>query len=329
MKIKAVILFSGGLDSILAAKLIAGQGIELEALHFYTVFLHDSFDQIRQNLKIHTDMIGIPLNIVDMTDDHLALVKNPLSGYGANINPCIDCKLLMFKNAKVFMEQQKASFLVSGEVLGQRAMSQRLDVFKRIERMAGLKKMIVRPLSADRLEPTIAEEKGWIDRGRLYSIQSRSRKVQMRLAGEMGIENYPQPGGGCLLTDPGYSRRLKELFSRSPECDRRDIAWLRYGRHFRVSARAKLIVPRNADEAEKLDRLADEKTLHFLPADFDGYGSYGLGEFTDNDLKTAANIAAFYYPRSAKKTVMIGNGISPQKITASRVSLDLVKNYLV
>lgn len=329
MKIKAVILFSGGLDSILAAKLIASQDIELEAIHFYTVFLHDPFDQVRQRLKAHADMIGIPLNIVDMTGEHLALVKKPLSGYGANINPCIDCKLLMFQKAKIYMEQEKASFLVSGEVLGQRAMSQRLDVFRRIERIAGLKKMIVRPLSARRLELTIAEEKKWIDRDKLYAIQSRSRKVQMRLAREIGIEDYPQPGGGCLLTDPGYSRRFKDLFSHFPECERRDIAWLRYGRHFRVSARAKLIVPRNADEAESLDRLIDEKTIHFLPASFDGYGSYGIGEFTDAAMTTAVNIAAYYYPRFAKKTVMVKDGVFQKEITASSLSPALVKKYLV
>jgi tRNA U34 2-thiouridine synthase MnmA/TrmU len=185
------------------------------------------------------------------------MVKNPKYGYGSNMNPCIDCRILMFRKAKKYMQERGASFIFTGEVLGQRPMSQHKKALKIIEKESGLENLIVRPLSARLLKPTIPEEKGWIDREKLLSIQGRRRLPQMKLADELGIKDYPCPAGGCRLTDPNFAERLKEAFEHK-EYSLENIQLLRYGRHFRLDSGAKVIVGRNEEENKTLLRFLNK-----------------------------------------------------------------------
>jgi len=330
MKVKAVILFSGGLDSILSARIMAEQKkVESIIFHCYTVFSHNSREETEASLSAYARELGLRFEIIDFSLKHIALVKNPLTGFGSNVNPCIDCKLAMFQAAKAYMEEIGACFLVSGEVIGQRPMSQRKDVFNRIEKIAGLKGRILRPLCAKLLEPTIAEEKGWVKRDLLYDIQSRSRKKQAALAEKFEIKTYPNPGGGCLLTDPGYSRRIKDLLKYQPDFSAADVALLRLGRHFRIAPQAKLIVPRDVHEADLLDKMISQERIRFVPASFDGYASLGRGEFREEDLYTAASIATQYYPDSMAKTVKVIDGDKQTLIRSEQCSPVLRGRYLI
>ncbi|MGB6371043.1 MAG: tRNA 4-thiouridine(8) synthase ThiI, partial [Atribacterota bacterium] len=207
-KIKAVALFSGGLDSILAVKLIQEQGIEVRGVNFKTPFfvLDKTFAAIK-NLDIN-------LEIIDITEELLKILKKPKYGFGKNMNPCIDCHALMFKKAGEYMNKIGASFILSGEVLGERPMSQNRNSLSIIERESGFEGKILRPLSALLLMETIPEKGGLVDRNKLLDISGRSRKRQMKLADEMGIKDYPSPAGGCKLTEPAFSKRLRDLFTQ-------------------------------------------------------------------------------------------------------------------
>ncbi|MCM8761412.1 MAG: hypothetical protein NC933_04695, partial [Candidatus Omnitrophica bacterium] len=198
---KAVVLFSGGLDSILATRLMMELGIEVACVHYYIEFAACGGGET--SAVNAAKMLGVPIKIFDITAEYLEMFRNPKHGYGANINPCIDCKILMLKKAKEYMAEIGASFLVTGEVLGERPMSQRRDALNIIEKNSGVRGILLRPLSAKLLVPTIPEAKGVVDREKLLDIQGRSRKIQMELAARFGIKEYPNPSGGCLLTDPG------------------------------------------------------------------------------------------------------------------------------
>jgi len=261
---KAIALLSGGLDSLLAIAAIRRQGIEVVALHYYTVFSvverrrrvgqeHGAYQHV---IRASADRLGVPLRIIDASREHLEVVLHPRYGYGAGVNPCLDCHLFMLRKARQYMAHVGADFVVTGEVLGQRPMSQYGNALRLLERESGLEGLLLRPLSAKLLSPSIPEEEGWVDRDKLYAFQGRSRKPQMRLAQQMGLSEYPQPAGGCLLTDENYARRFRDLVahtdpdSLTPD----DMALLAMGRHFRVSEQAKCIVGR--DEAE--NRYLDE-----------------------------------------------------------------------
>ena len=204
-KIKAVVLFSGGLDSILALKLIQEQGIEVKGVNFKTPFFG-----LGEAFVIAKDL-DIDLEIIDITEELLKILKNPKYGFGKNMNPCIDCHALMFKKAGEYMNKIGASFILSGEVLGERPMSQNRNSLSIIERESGLEGKILRPLSALLLTETIPEKGGLVDRNKLLDISGRSRKRQMKMADEMGIKDYPSPAGGCKLTEPSFSKRLRTL----------------------------------------------------------------------------------------------------------------------
>jgi len=199
--IKALGLFSGGLDSIIAAKLIQEQGIEVELVNFYTPFF-PSKNAIRM-----AEQIKIPLKEIDVTKDYLKMLRKPKHGYGSEMNPCIDCKIFMFKKAKAYAKKIGAKFVFTGEVLGERPMSQNRNALELIEKETGLKGKLLRPLSA-KLLPTTEAEKKWIDRNRLLSINGRKRETQLELAKRFGIEGYPTPAGGCLLTDKEFAKKI-------------------------------------------------------------------------------------------------------------------------
>jgi len=247
--VKAIGLLSGGLDSSLAIKLMLYQEIEVVGLNFITQFSAGKEEAIRVASKF-----GIELKVITFGEEYIRMVKNPGYGYGKNMNPCIDCRILQFKRAKEYMDKIGASFVFTGEVLGERPMSQRRDAINLIEKESGLKGLVLRPLSAKLLPPTIPEKEGLIDRELLLAISGRRRKEQMELAKRFGI-SYPTPAGGCRLTDPNFALRLKESFDHD-EDSTRDMHLLRYGRHFRLQTGAKAIVGRNERENEIISNLA-------------------------------------------------------------------------
>jgi tRNA-specific 2-thiouridylase len=286
---KAVALFSEGLDSTLAILIVIKQGVEVNALKFQT-----PFDCDISHIFLNADRFGFEVKLIDLSDRFIEIVKNPRFGYGRNMNPCIDCRILMLKEAKVFMNMLGADFIVTGEVLGQRPMSQRRDVFNLIDREAGVIDYVLRPLSAKLLKVTIPETEGIVDREMLYGFSGRSRKSQIDMAKEFGLTDYPAPAGGCLLTEPNYAHRLKDLLLYNPAPDKKDINLLRIGRHFRFSPFCKIIVGRDK---------AENEAISFLPANDDcllkveGYGSpttLMTGGITNEAISVAASICARY-----------------------------------
>jgi tRNA-specific 2-thiouridylase len=262
--VKAIALFSGGLDSILAAELIRRQNIEVVCLTFTTPFFNaqKALEAIRQ--------INLPLEIQDITTEHLNMLKSPRYGYGKNMNPCIDCHTLMLKIAGRKMEETGSDLIITGEVLGQRPMSQNKQSLYVVAKNSGYQDYILRPLSAQLLNPIKAEKENLIDRSQLLSIQGRGRKIQIKLAAVFDIVKYSPPAGGCLLTDPMFSRRLRDLFAHQADQNIRDFELLRYGRHFRVSDNCKIIVGRNNADNEALRKLATPDDLILNMTDFPG-----------------------------------------------------------
>jgi tRNA U34 2-thiouridine synthase MnmA/TrmU len=233
------------------------------------------------------------------------------------MNPCIDCRILLFKKAKEAMQKEGASFVVTGEVLGQRPMSQRLDTMRLIERESGLNGLVLRPLSAKALEPTIPEARGWIERNKLLAISGRGRRGQFTLAAEFGIKDYPCPSGGCLLTDPEFSRRLKDLM-RHQEFDLGDIRLLKVGRHFRLNAQAKLVVGRNEEENGVLGSLAQDEDYLFMPDDDTaGPTALGRGIFNEELINLSGSITSRYCDLNGKAAAQIifGRKVKPEKKT--------------
>ena len=292
---KAIALLSGGLDSTLAAKIVLDLGIELEALNFLTVFCTcTTREETCLASQKAVDVLGIPLKVFNVSEEYLNVVKHPEHGYGSNMNPCIDCRIFMLKEAKTYMEATGASFLVTGEVLGQRPMSQRRDAMRLIEKEAGLEGFILRPLSAKFLPVSIPEKEGWVDREKLLKIQGRSRKPQIKLADQYGIRDYPCPAGGCLLTDPGFSKRMKDLLLYFPDFSLNDVHLLKMGRHFRLSPKLKLVVGRNEEENQKIQTFSEEGDILIKLFRFPGPLSLLRGEAGEEEIEKAAAITARY-----------------------------------
>ena len=292
---KAIALLSGGLDSTLAAKIVMEAGIELEALNFLTVFCnctHRGETCLASQKAV--EGLGIPLKVLNVSEEYLTVVKHPKHGYGRNMNPCIDCRIFMLKKAKDYMESSGASFIVTGEVLGQRPMSQRREAMRLIEKESDLEGFILRPLSAKFLPPSIPEQKGWINREKLLNISGRSRKPQIKLAEHYGIRDYPCPAGGCLLTDPGFARRIRDVMAHDPEFSLSDVHLLKIGRHFRLSPKLKLVVGRDEEDNKKLEAFAHEEDVLFKAAHHPGPLSLLRGEAPPEEIERAAAITARY-----------------------------------
>jgi len=244
--IRALGLCSGGLDSMLAALVLRDQGIEIEWITFETPFFSS------ENARQAAEQLGIPITVNHITSVYLDMLKNPPVGYGKHMNPCMDCHSLMFRLAGEVIKERKFDFLFSGEVLGQRPMSQTRSSLRYVEKHSGYEGYIVRPLSAKHLPETLPEKEGWVNRELLLNITGKSRKPQIKLAQTYGIANYPAPAGGCLLTDKGFSRRLKDLFEHQNEYSENDLNLLKQGRHIRISKEAKIIVGRNHQDNERI-----------------------------------------------------------------------------
>jgi tRNA U34 2-thiouridine synthase MnmA/TrmU len=262
-RVKALVLLSGGLDSILAVKLLLEQGIEVEAVNFRTNFCGPA--KARPAAK----MLGVSLREVDIREDFLAVLKKPKYGYGAGLNPCIDCHALMLKKAGQIMRAEGFDLVATGEVLGERPMSQHKQALKIVAKEAGLEGYLLRPLSAKLLEPTIPEKEGLVERGKLLDISGRSRKKQIELAERYGIKNYPTPAGGCALTQEGFARRLKELMEKKPEFSTEDVDLVRFGRHFWIDS-TQIILGRNQEENQILESVAKDGDVLVVPDSFVG-----------------------------------------------------------
>ncbi|MFA5115983.1 MAG: tRNA 4-thiouridine(8) synthase ThiI [Candidatus Omnitrophota bacterium] len=303
---KAIALLSGGLDSILAARLILEQGIEVEGVHFTTVFYGDAdYEQASGVAQKAAARLGIGLKIFEISENLIEIVKHPRHGYGANMNPCIDCHTLMFAKAGQYMWQSGASFLVTGEVLGERPMSQHKQALKTIEKESELEGLILRPLSAKLLEVTVPERQGWVDRDKLEAIQGRSRKMQMELADKFNITEYPNPAGGCLLTDPMFSGRLRDLIKHKIDFAVYDIRLLKLGRHFRLNGQAKLIVGRDEKENNELFEIAQQGALCFYPREAAGPTAISSGDLDDKNINDACRMIARYSDKKEGEPVEV------------------------
>ena len=258
---KAIALFSGGLDSTLAMKLIIDQGIEVVACNISTGF--GSIKDRRAHMQNMCDQVGATLRIVDIQDEYLAdVLFTPKHGYGKNFNPCIDCHGKMFEVAKRLMIEEGASFLISGEVLGQRPMSQNGESLQKVLDISDCNGLLLRPMSAKALEPTIPEINGWVDREQLEEIVGRNRERQMALAEQFGLVDFEKPGGGCLLTDEHFSNKIRDLVKHDESFIKADIQTLKYGRQLRLPNGAKLIIGRNEEENSKLEEIVNHKYMH-------------------------------------------------------------------
>jgi len=309
---KAVVMLSGGLDSTLAAKIMIDQGVDLTGVYLSAPW--GCCDKTVAMKAAHS--LGIPFLVIKMSDEYINVIRNPKYGYGSSMNPCIDCRIYMFEKVKEVMAKIGASFLVTGEVLGQRPMSQMKNSLTLIEDRAGLNRLVVRPLSAKVLEPTLPEELGVVDREKLYDITGRSRKPQMELAARLGIINYPNPAGGCLLTDQQFGIRVKDLFEHQEKIDLEDMELLRWGRHFRVNDSTKLIVGRNEQEnGTLLEYLAPGRVL-FQPDQFAAPSVLLVGPPDDNANQLALRMIAHYTrpdKRPAEARVRMRVGVPRQE----------------
>jgi len=238
--VKAVVMLSGGLDSALAVKVLLEQGIHVEAVNFATVFSKRPKAGRESAAKRMADQLGVQLHTIDISKEQLEIVKSPKFGRGSSMNPCIDCHILMVRKAKELMEKVGAHFVATGEVLGQRPMSQHQRALRLVETESGLKGSLLRPLSAKWLKPTVPERDGLVDRSRLLALRGRSRKPQMELAAKFGITGYETPAGGCILTDKSFGRRLRDLLEHDPDAGLDDLELLKHGsgpdrrRHYSV-----------------------------------------------------------------------------------------------
>ncbi len=268
---KAVMLLSGGLDSSVALKMILDQGIQVTAVNFRSPFCCCNRKNGCGNEALRLSKeLGIPFKMISVDQEYIDMIRNPQYGYGKRMNPCLDCRIFMHKKAAEYMERMGATFLITGEVLGQRPMSQRRDAMNLIDRETGLRGRILRPLSAQALEPTLPETQGIVDRNRLLAITGRGRKKQMELAEAFSIIDYPCPAGGCLLTDANFAAKLKDLFDHQETFDMAEIRLLRTGRHLRIAPDLKAIIGRNEQENNRIESLAKTCCPLFVPADFTG-----------------------------------------------------------
>ena len=297
---KAIALFSGGLDSTLAMKMIIDQGIEVIAVNIYTGF-GSTRDRL-EHMQNQCDQVGAELKIIDIQSEFLQdVLFDPKYGYGKNFNPCIDCHAKMFAVAKRVMEAEGASFLISGEVMGQRPMSQNKDALQTVLNESNCDGLLLRPMSAKMLAPTIAEEKGWVDREKLEGITGRSRDRQLEMVKEIGLENFESPGGGCLLTDENFGKKMFD-FIKYDKFEVKDIPLMKFGRHFRLSDGAKLVVGRDKEENGYLQDIDNDKYYHIRTVGLPGPHAMLSKNASENDKALAARIILTYCKTSVENS---------------------------
>jgi tRNA-specific 2-thiouridylase len=342
MRVRAVGMLSGGLDSMLAVRLMLEQGVEVTALHLRT-----GLSYVERDLALGRESEGgtpaeraaaqlrVPLEVIDVSEAYLPMVLDPRFGYGSGFNPCIDCRIFLLRRAKKWMEEHDHQFVFTGEVLGQRPKSQMRPALEIVERESGLKGYLLRPLSAKLLDPTVPERRGWVDRRQLHGISGRGRKEQIRLAGKLGISEYQQPSGGCCyLIDPSYCRRLSD-FLEHEGASALTTAWaelLSVGRHLRLPSLAKLVVGRNERENGYLESCAVEGQL-LKTVSHPGPTALLPGEPSQEDVELAARIAAGYSDGRDEPVVGVefrrADGTTAEVMSVAPIALDSVRPLLV
>ena len=289
---KAIALFSGGLDSTLSMKLIIDQGIDVIALNLDIGF--GSTKSRKAHMQNMCDQVGAELRILDIKDQYLRdILFDPKYGYGKNFNPCIDCHGNMFRIARDLMEEWGASFLISGEVVGQRPMSQRREALDLVTNLSETQDLLLRPMSAKLLPPTLPEREGWVDREKLLGISGRNREVQLKMAEEIGLKDFEKPGGGCLLTDENFSKKIRE-FIKYDTLEVADIQLLKYGRHLRLPDGAKLVIGRHKEDNDMIEAAITPKYRKIKLMNAVGPVSAISANATDADKELAAKLTATY-----------------------------------
>lgn len=331
-KPKAVALLSGGLDSTLAVKLMKEQGIEVKAVAIKTPFCDfDCGHGCGFRVKEVADRLGVELKTFYLGEEYLEMLKHPKHGYGSGMNPCIDCREMMFRVAKDYMKEIDAKFIITGEVLEQRPMSQNPRALKIIEQESGLEGKVLRPLSAKHLPETEAEKNGLVKREQLLSIKGRTRKTQIELAKKFGITDYPNSAGGCLLTDPQFARKVKDLYAYNEKPTLNDTELLKVGRHFRIAENTKLIVGRNKDENDIITSLALPDDLLIEVRDHKGPVALLRGSNDENTIQLASSIVHRYSdaPHNEKSAVTIKNRDNVKEISASSIEDEQLNSYRI
>ena len=323
---RALALFSGGLDSVLAMKLIVDQGIEVVAVNIHTGF-GSTQDRI-EHMQNMCNQIGVKLEILDLRKNFLdEILFEPKYGYGKNFNPCIDCHGFMFRYTAKLLKKYKANFMISGEVVGQRPMSQRKDSMIQVQKLSNNEDLVLRPLCAKLLPPTKPEKLGWVDREQLLDISGRSRYRQLELAKTIGLSNFESPAGGCLLTEINFSKRLKD-FIKYDKLDVEDIDTLKIGRHLRLPDKAKLIVGRNKNDNERLLKINSSKYFIVRLKNASGPISLLQNNATQQDKFLAAKIIITYGKTLPNYEYIVDFGNETIK-TVKFESKDIVQQYMI
>jgi len=301
-KVKCILLYSGGLDSLLVGKILIDMGIEVIGLHCILPYYAPDMDPELSKESIDAKQIGLNLMHYRCGKEYIEMLKNPPHGYGKHVNPCIDCKIFFINKAAEIMLETDADFVATGEVIGQRPMSQHKNTLNHIENST-LKGKLLRPLSAKLLKPTIPEMEGLIDRERLFDISGRGRTKQIELAKSMGITNFSSPAGGCLFTDQFISARVKDLINNSPDFEQTELYLLKIGRHFRINPSTKIVVSKNEIESKALEKYEKNSDYFFKP-EFSGPSVYVKGILNDYDINIINSIICRYGKPSIEGSVV-------------------------
>lgn len=315
MQVKAYCLLSGGLDSVLTIKLLQEQNINTVALYFKSAF----FDKTSTIVSLAQEL-NIELILIDITQEHFQLVQNPQYGYGKNLNPCIDCHTLMLKKAASLLNLNQKEFVATGEVLNQRPMSQNKSSLLRIAQYSGLNNLLLRPLSAKLLPPTLPEEKGWVNREKLLSIYGKSRKIQLDLAQKWNLKNFETPAGGCRLTDKTFASRLIYLKNQGLFNNQDLIYATNFGRIFEITPQKIVIVSRNQEEGEKLKALKDKAQLLALGEKTIGPTLLGFGDFLPKEKQLVGQFFSYYSKVKGKEQAFLT--INNENFTILPLNLD-------
>ncbi len=328
---KALALLSGGLDSTLAIKVVQEAGIEVEAINFTSPFCRCSGASGGCSAAATAaKTLNVKLHYYPCGEEYLRIVEKPPHGYGKRLNPCLDCRIHKFKIAKNKMDEIGASFLLTGEVIDQRPNSQRRDALDIVERDSGLRGYILRPLCAKHLRPTIPEEKGWVDRNKLLDIKGRGRTQQIDLAEEYGITDYPCPAGGCLLTNEEYSLKVKDLLEHDGKLSMGSINSLRFGRHLRLSPKAKIIIGKDQAENEAIKKTATPENLIMELVDYAGPVTMYIGSPEDFLINLAAMMTAGYGNVPADEEIKVEvSGAMNRELSVKPMSREEIRKYFV
>lgn len=327
---KALALISGGLDSLLAARVVMDQQVEVEGVAFIMQFASKDLEAFKANVREAAEDAMIPTRMVDISERFLELIKAPEHGFGANMNPCIDCKILMIKEAQKICEKEGFDFLVTGEVLGERPMSQRKEALNIIKNKSQAGDTLLRPLSAQLLEPTEPENNGLIDRKKLLAIKGRSRKPQLALARKYKITKFFSPAGGCLLTEERFASKLADL-KKNESLNKEQVALLKRGRHFRLDERAKIVIGRNRQDNEML-KLFKKDNVSLILENAAGPFSLVVGDLSEESLQKAAGLVVAHSKMKNERNVPVlywREGDEKRRISADALSREEIEKMRI